>query len=140
MMRTSAVVLPHPAGVRYSLVLPLSAISDSSGPGLMEGAPLRHAGEGAGGEFLEHGADPGRLRLPDGQVVLVLDEEQPGKLAPVLLGCRALRGERVGRAGEPLPEQRHYLTRRECAQDRQARFEPGLLAFGGGDQLACPVE
>src|SRR5690242_8691298 len=71
-------------------------------PGVVELLPVRQAGEGAVGELRQQAPDPLRLGAPQRQVVLGLDQEEPGQpgtpgLEPgLVLGVGRL--EQIGRA------------------------------------------
>src|SRR6266568_1873437 len=107
--------------------------------GFVEGAPLRHSRERAVAKLAYHLAEPVRLGGAQCQLVLRLDEEQPGQFLAVLGESRPVRVDLGVQRGGPLGEQRDRLVRTEYREDRQRRLEPGVFPLRDTDQFAQPV-
>ena len=100
--------------------------------------PARSGGPAV--ELVGQRPDPVDLGLDQGEVVLGLDQKQPGYPCAQRVDAGPVGGQLGLEPVRPLPQQRGRLVRMQDRQHGQAGPEARLLRAGRGDQLPDPVD
>src|SRR5215470_9067127 len=112
------------------------------GRGLAGGMPLPpggQVGERAGVQLVEQRAHPGRFGLPDGELVLLLDQEQSRHLRGMFGQRRPLICDRSLQTVRALTQGVGRLVWRYRGENRQPGVDSRVLPLPDGDALARPV-